>query len=200
METTSFATSARGGSESLLYAEACLKQGMSYQAAARAADVCVSDLMSFAPGYETAYRAPPQLEEPTALAKCAAILATASAEEIRRIAALAIGRVIDTSGASTAREVFDNVAMAAIAAPRSGTPRAQILAMVEGVAARHGITLADIMGRSREYRFAHPRQEAYWTVHKNTPLSYPAIGRLFNRDHTTIIYGITAHEKRMAGQ
>lgn len=200
METTSFATASRGGSESLLYAEACLKQGMSYQAAARAADVCVSDLMSFAPGYETTYRAPPQLEEPSALAKCASVLATASPSEIRRIAALAIGRVIDTSGAGAAREVFDNVAMAAISAPGKGTPRAQIMTMIEGVAARHGFTRAAIMGRSRYKPLVHARQEAYWTVYKNTSFSYLAVARVFGRDHTTITHGINAHEKRMGVQ
>lgn len=199
-DTGIYATAPRAAEERLRYGEACLKQGMGYQAAASAAGVCVADLMDFAPGYAPVNRDAPNATVAAAFAKCASALAVASPEDVRRVAALALRLIVETSGPQAARTVYDNVATATIAQARGSTPRGQIMAMIDAVAARHGITRAEIMGRSHEYRFSHPRQEAYWTLRENTPLSYPAIGRLFGRDHTTIVHGARAHEKRMAAK
>ena len=46
---------------------------------------------------------------------------------------------------------------------------------------------------------AHPRQIAMLLSREMTKHSLPRIGRFFNRDHTTIIHGIRAAEKRIAG-
>lgn len=49
---------------------------------------------------------------------------------------------------------------------------------------------ADIMGPHRERHFARIRHAAFFLARKYTVKSIPTIGRYFNRDHTTIIYGI----------
>lgn len=49
----------------------------------------------------------------------------------------------------------------------------------------------------RERKFAHARQIAMYLSRKLTPKSYPQIGKVFKRDHTTIIYGVEAVEKPM---
>lgn len=40
------------------------------------------------------------------------------------------------------------------------------------------------------------RQVAYWLAKEYTTLSYPSLGRIFMRDHTTIIHGVRAIEQR----
>jgi chromosomal replication initiator protein len=51
---------------------------------------------------------------------------------------------------------------------------------------------------AREPRISHPRQVAMSLARELTKLSLPAIGRLFNRDHSTVIHAIKAVEKRAA--
>ena len=65
---------------------------------------------------------------------------------------------------------------------------------------RYRITLAEMKGTSRKRRFAEPRQLAMVEVRKQLKYSYPQIGRLFNKDHTTVLFacrkaGIEADER-----
>ena len=71
------------------------------------------------------------------------------------------------------------------------SPRAR--ALIQQVARDHGLTVDDLMGRSQERRVAFPR---FVAMHKLRQLedddgdpvfSYPQIGRMFGRDHTTVI-------------
>ena len=83
----------------------------------------------------------------------------------------------------------------------SGTPRAAIHKVIEGVAEAHGVTVEDIMGRGLARHITTARQAAYWAVRHVFPrMSLPSIGCLFGRDHATIHHGIAAHEARMAGE
>jgi hypothetical protein len=45
---------------------------------------------------------------------------------------------------------------------------------------------------------SHARQCAMLLARELTPHSLPVIGKLFHRDHTTIIHGINAAERRLA--
>lgn len=69
------------------------------------------------------------------------------------------------------------------------TPKQFTLAIVESVVARHpGVTVDDVFGRSRERRIINARFEAIAEVVQSRPhWSFPELGRLFNRDHTTIM-------------
>ena len=59
------------------------------------------------------------------------------------------------------------------------------------------ITLDEMNSPRREKRFIYARHEAMYLVARDcSRLSYPRIGRMFDRDHTTIIFGIRAHAKR----
>lgn len=53
---------------------------------------------------------------------------------------------------------------------------------------RAGITLEDMKSRSRKRQFAQPRQAAMVEIRRQLGYSYPKIGRMFNRDHTTCLY------------
>ena len=53
----------------------------------------------------------------------------------------------------------------------------------------HEVTWIDLVGRSNLSRYKIPRHEVIRLVRKTVPaLSLPAIGKIFNRDHTTILY------------
>lgn len=71
------------------------------------------------------------------------------------------------------------------------------LDLIEKVAAAFDLTTADIMGRDSTYRIAHPRQAAYYVVHKRYGYSWAAMSSLFKRNHCTIIRGIRAVETRL---
>lgn len=51
---------------------------------------------------------------------------------------------------------------------------------------------------AREPSIAHPRQVAMFFARKFTPFSFPVIGKHFSRDHSTVMHGIKAVEKRAA--
>lgn len=67
------------------------------------------------------------------------------------------------------------------------------------VAAKHRITLDDLVGHDRSVCYVHPRQEVYYRAYIECPhLSYPEIGRrMGGRDHTTIYSGVVRHCKRI---
>lgn len=182
----------------LRYAEACLKQGMSYQSAARASDVCEADLRDFAPGYASAPRDAPKIMERSPLGRCAVILPHASPEELGQVAALALRLLCDARGINAVQTVCTNAVKAMPARVEVGTPRSRLMSVVDQVADRHGITREQLMSRSHCRRYARPRQEAYWILRRETGLSFPVIGRLFERDHTTILFGYRAYEARLA--
>ncbi len=51
---------------------------------------------------------------------------------------------------------------------------------------------------ARRRTMAHPRQVAMYLARVMAGLSLPAIGRAFNRDHTTVIYALKQVEARCA--
>ena len=78
-------------------------------------------------------------------------------------------------------------------------PKAVVSRIKREVAARHGVTVEQIDGLSRHAKVNAARQEAMWTARERTLLSLSKIGVLFNRDHTSVLWGIRQHEARMAG-
>ena len=70
---------------------------------------------------------------------------------------------------------------------------AQIIAQV---ARERGLTPADITGRDTTARIAAARQEAMLRARELTGQSLPQIGRSFGRDHTTVLAGCRAAERR----
>lgn len=58
------------------------------------------------------------------------------------------------------------------------------------VAKKHGFRVDDILGIRRNVPLVTARHEAMWRIYWETTYSLPAIGRIFNRDHTTILHGV----------
>lgn len=78
------------------------------------------------------------------------------------------------------------------------SPRDFTLALIAEVAAKHDVTVEDILSASRQNRIVQARREAIWVVRNARPaLSYPALGRIFRRDHSTVMYHLAATKRGM---
>jgi hypothetical protein len=74
--------------------------------------------------------------------------------------------------------------------PQKRDPRA----LARQIADNHGVTVDDLVGKSRFHHLAVARHELYATL-RQWGWSYPAIGRFVGRDHTTIISAIKVPPK-----
>jgi len=63
------------------------------------------------------------------------------------------------------------------------------------VAAAHGLSFAQIMGKSRSWRIVHPRQRAWLLAHR-AGIGKSEIARFFGMDHNTVASGIRVALKR----
>lgn len=66
------------------------------------------------------------------------------------------------------------------------------------VAKKYGVTPADIKGARRSKEIAFARHVSIYIVRQVTDLSLPSIGKILNRDHTTILSSIAVVEQKMA--
>lgn len=85
--------------------------------------------------------------------------------------------------------------------PKHPLSPAQLI--IYNVALKHGLTIADIMGRRRKPNIVLARHEAMYELHATGKYSLPQIGRFMKRDHTTILHGCRKIEKarqQVAGQ
>ncbi len=73
---------------------------------------------------------------------------------------------------------------------------AKVTLAVELVAANYGLNPDDIYSRSRTQCVCEARQMAYWVCRQLLRPSYslPELGRWFQRDHSTLIWGIRKFE------
>jgi chromosomal replication initiator protein len=59
------------------------------------------------------------------------------------------------------------------------------------------IDMSDLTGTSQARRFSVPRQHAMWLMDQQPHTNRVMIGKfLGNRDHTTVLHGVKAHEAR----
>lgn len=76
------------------------------------------------------------------------------------------------------------------------TQRMKMEADIKEIALDNGITFQEIMGRGKANKYAHPRQEAMFMLYIKWHLSYPRIGKLMRRDHSTVVYGVASYCRR----
>lgn len=62
--------------------------------------------------------------------------------------------------------------------------------ILEHVALAYGLTVESLTSRDRHAFIATPRHIAMWLIRRRLHFSYPQIGRLFHRDHSTVMHGI----------
>lgn len=69
------------------------------------------------------------------------------------------------------------------------------------ICAKHKTNMRELRSPRRNTYIVRARQEAAYRLVNEAPhLSLPAIGRMLNRDHTTILHSVRAYKKRMAEQ
>ena len=71
------------------------------------------------------------------------------------------------------------------------------LAIIKEVADKYGVTLRDMFGHETVRYISKARHAAFYEVQNKRGLGYAAIGRVFGRDHSTVIHGIRVHKQRM---
>ena len=87
------------------------------------------------------------------------------------------------------------------ACPRMSIPRfadssADVLRRaISRAAEHHGVTVAEIKGRSRLGPAAAARQDVFLAL-REAGWSFPRIGRAMGRDHSTVMHGVAVAEAR----
>lgn len=64
--------------------------------------------------------------------------------------------------------------------------------IIRFVAHHYGVKVADLKGRDNRRSVAFPRQVAMYLLRETLSLSYPEIGKLFGKHHSTVIYSYEA--------
>jgi len=78
------------------------------------------------------------------------------------------------------------------------TPRERTLMEVAAIAQIYGLKSDDVLGRCRTRAFSQARQHCYWHFREKGK-TYNEIARIMRRkNHTTILYGISCHERRLS--
>ena len=72
-----------------------------------------------------------------------------------------------------------------------------ITRIVACVARRFQVTTSDIMGMSRKKEIKNARNVAMYVTREITQISFPQIGAIFNRDHSTVHSNIGMIESEM---
>lgn len=76
-------------------------------------------------------------------------------------------------------------------------PATRWKAIIYEVAAKHGVSVIEMLSDQRRKEFVNARREVFYRLSTETTLSLPAIGKRMNRDHTTVLYGIRTYKKIM---
>jgi chromosomal replication initiator protein len=63
-------------------------------------------------------------------------------------------------------------------------------AVLTAVTRYYGVKLDDLKSKARHKQIVVPRHIAMYLLHEDAHLSTPEIGRLLNRDHTTVLHGL----------
>lgn len=63
---------------------------------------------------------------------------------------------------------------------------------------KYGVSKAELVGKSRVKEVAQARHVTIHLIRTLTEMSLPAIGKLFNRDHTTVLSSLDTIDKKMA--
>ena len=77
------------------------------------------------------------------------------------------------------------------------SPEVTAKRIISLVSKRYGVAQDDIYGRKRQQQICHARNVCMYIIKKELDLSYPAIGKMFNRDHSTIISSCAVIESNL---
>ena len=67
--------------------------------------------------------------------------------------------------------------------------------IIRFVAQHYGVRVADVKGRSNRRSIALPRQVAMYLIRNILEMSFPEIGRIFSKHHSTVMYAVDSVQK-----
>jgi chromosomal replication initiator protein len=67
--------------------------------------------------------------------------------------------------------------------------------IIRFVAQHYGVRVADLKGRSNRRSIALPRQVSMYLIREILELSFPEIGRIFSKHHSTVMYAVDSVQK-----
>ena len=67
--------------------------------------------------------------------------------------------------------------------------------IIRFVAQHYGVRVADVKGRSNRRSIALPRQVAMYLIRNILEISFPEIGRIFSKHHSTVMYAVDSVQK-----
>lgn len=71
------------------------------------------------------------------------------------------------------------------------------MGLIEAIANFYGVTSIEILGKSRKSYIVDARRIAAYLLKKKLKLSYSLVGKILNRDHSTIMYFVNSTEDKM---
>ena len=71
-------------------------------------------------------------------------------------------------------------------------------AIIAEVTARRSVPVSHLFSTLRDRKVSHTRHEIWFRLRQECAWSYPRIAKFFDKDHTTILYGVRGHEARLA--
>jgi chromosomal replication initiation ATPase DnaA len=69
--------------------------------------------------------------------------------------------------------------------------------IIRECAEEFGISVKDILGNSRVNHIVMARRKAAWIFYQRGTMSYPQIGRLLNKNHSTIIHAVKKYQESL---
>ncbi len=176
------------------YAEAMLKQGAPYSAAAMAAGLSEARLREERPGYG-------ERESYDQFSPIAAKLPDMSDATLRKTLALSLRLLSDRIGLPATRQAMDSAwnALPEIAARLALEASVSPPGLMARVCTLYGVTPEELRGPGKKYDLATARHHLMALLRQHTTLSTTAIGRfLGGRDHSTVVNGLCRHKERVA--
>lgn len=80
----------------------------------------------------------------------------------------------------------------------AATKRQRLVQIIEHVAIAFGLSVGELRGPRRMMHIVEARHLVFAVARHETKLALEEIGQALNRDHTTVIFGISATAKRFA--
>ena len=74
------------------------------------------------------------------------------------------------------------------------SPTDDVGRIIDIVAGRYGVSRSDVLSPDRRQQAVLARQVAMRLIREATGKSYPEIGRIFDRDHTTVMHALEVTE------
>ncbi len=125
-------------------------------------------------------------------------LAQEVTDDVRRLHSALVGLI--AKGSLTGRPMDLNLAAEVLGQMSIKRKRVTSRQIRNLVAKTYGLEPETIAGKGRARAVTHPRNLAMFLCRRHTDDSYAAIGKVFNRDHATVIYGVNKIDRALKTQ